>query len=84
MNAIIYSKPNCRYCTLAKELLNRQAIEYQEFIINPDKTTFAPNQQTATKAQLLELLPNATTVPQIWLDGKHIGGYTELDAFFKG
>ena len=28
---------------------------------------------------LLELVPNARTMPQIWLDGEHLGGYYELE-----
>ena len=36
-----------------------------------------------TKEQLLEASPNARTVPQIFLDGQLIGGFTELDEYFK-
>lgn len=33
--------------------------------------------------QFLEAVPNARTVPQVFLDGKLIGGYTELNAYFN-
>ena len=32
---------------------------------------------------LLELVPNARTMPQIWLDGEHLGGYYELESKLK-
>ena len=32
---------------------------------------------------LLELVPNARTMPQIWLDGDHLGGYYELEKKLK-
>jgi glutaredoxin 3 len=37
-----------------------------------------------SKEDLLEAVPNARTVPQIFLDDKLIGGYTELKQFLKG
>jgi glutaredoxin 3 len=85
MKAEIYTKTSCSFCDRAKTLLNDKGIEYQEFIISPGfgEKTLGPNQSYVTKAALLEKAPNAKTVPQIWLEGSYIGGYTELDAFFK-
>jgi len=40
-------------------------------------------QTTWTKEQLLEAVPNARTVPQIFLDDKLIGGFTELKQYFE-
>ena len=75
MKAIVWSKPNCPQCTSAKQLLKIKGIEYEE-----------KNIADGHKIQdLLALVPNAKTMPQIWLDDKHIGGYKELqeklDAF---
>ena len=68
MKAIIWSKPNCPQCTSAKQLLKIKGIEYEE-----------KNIADGHKIQdLLALVPNAKTMPQIWLDDKHIGGYKEL------
>lgn len=85
MKAEIYSKPNCPYCVKAKYLLEKHNIEYQEYIISAGfgEELLKENQQYVTREQLLEVAPNAKTVPQIWLEGNYIGGFTELDSFFK-
>jgi len=68
MKAIVWSKPNCPQCTSAKQLLQLNNIEYEE-----------KNIAEGHKIQdLLALVPNAKTMPQIWLDEEHIGGYLEL------
>ena len=68
MKAIVWSKPNCPQCTSAKQLLKIKGIEYEE-----------KNIADGHKIQdLLALVPNAKTMPQIWLDEEHIGGYLEL------
>jgi glutaredoxin len=85
MQAEIYTKANCQYCTKAKELFKEKGISYREFIISPGfgETTLESHQQYVSKAMLIEKAPNAKTVPQIWLEGNYIGGYTELSAFFS-
>jgi glutaredoxin 3 len=85
MKADIYTKINCSYCVKAKELFNEKGISYQEYIISSGfgESALTENQQYVTKAMLLEKAPNAKTVPQIWLEGNYIGGYTELAAFFN-
>ena len=82
MQAEIYTKTICPWCDKAKELLNELNIPYQEFILSPgyDENQPETNQRYVTRAQLLEKLPNAKTVPQIWIDGEHIGGCTDLQA----
>jgi len=84
MQAEIYSKLDCPYCVKAKALLTEKGIPYREYIVSTGlgEKQAAANQQYVTKADLLEKYPTAKTVPQIWLDGKHIGGYTELAAHF--
>ncbi len=80
MKAIVYSKEHCPYCTRAKSLLDKIGIPYEEYIIKMPDTTklLSENQHWVTREELLEKAPNARTVPQIWIDGEHIGGYTEL------
>lgn len=81
MKAIIYSKEHCPFCIRAKALLDKLNISYDEFVIGePGSKLLESNQQWATREDLLERAPNARTVPQIWLDGEHVGGYTELAA----
>ena len=68
MKAIVWSKPACPFCVKAKNLLKSKGIEYEE-----------KNIADGHKIQdLLEAVPNAKTMPQIWLDDTHIGGYYEL------
>lgn len=70
MTAIIWSKDNCTYCVQAKKLLEQKGIRFEERKIGDGYT----------KEDLLESVPNARTVPQIFLDGELIGGFTELRA----
>jgi glutaredoxin 3 len=85
MKAEIYSKDNCPYCVQAKELLTKLNIAYDEYTISAGmgEPTARPNQYFVTRNQLLERLPTAKTVPQIWIDGKHIGGFDDLEAEVK-
>ena len=72
-NVIIWSTPTCNFCVKAKTTLNILKIDYEEKIIGKDYT----------KEQFLEAVPNARTVPQIFIDDKHIGGYNELLDFLE-
>lgn len=71
--AIVWSKDYCPYCVNAKKLLDIKGIAYEERNIS---------QGTWTKQQLLESVPNARTVPQIFIDGTLIGGYDQLKNYF--
>jgi glutaredoxin len=68
MKATIWSKENCTFCVQAKQLLESKGIEFEERKIGKDWT----------KEQLLEAVPTARTVPQIFLDEQYVGGYQEL------
>jgi len=86
MHATLYTKDNCQFCTRAKALLDSKAIPYTELILDingRDDRALTESQSWATRDQLMAANPNAKTVPQIWLDGEHIGGYTELAARFQ-
>lgn len=69
MRATIWSKDNCSFCTQAKKLLDSKGIEYEERNISTGQWT---------KEQLLESVPTAKTLPQIFLDDRYVGGFTEL------
>ena len=73
MKAIVWSKNQCPYCDQAKALLKQKGIEFEERNMSKDWT----------KEQLLEAVPTARTVPQIILNEKLIGGYTELKKLFE-
>ena len=68
MKATVWSKPGCPQCVSAKQLLKTKGIEYEEKNIA----------QGHNIQDLLELVPNARTMPQIWLNEEHIGGYEQL------
>ena len=70
---IVWSKPMCPYCDMAKNLLKQKEISYEERKIG----------EGWTREQLLEALPNVRSVPQIIINGKAIGGYQELKVFFE-
>jgi glutaredoxin 3 len=74
MKAIVWSKDACPFCVQAKALLELRGIEYEERNVSQDWT----------KEQLLEAVPNARTLPQIFLDNQHIGGFTDLRAHLRG
>lgn len=73
MKAIVWSKPSCPYCVMAKKLLEQKGYEIEERVIGLG----------FTKVQLLEAVPDARTVPQIFLDEKYIGGYDKLQDHFN-
>ena len=68
MRAIVWSKDNCPYCDQAKSLLKMKGIEYEERNIN----------QGWDREDLFAAVPGARSVPQIFLDDRLIGGFTEL------
>lgn len=74
MKAIVWSKDSCPFCVQAKALLEARGIEYEERNVSKDWT----------REQLLEAVPNARTLPQIFLDEEHIGGFTDLRSYLRG
>ena len=73
MKAIVWSKQQCPYCEQAKQLLAQRGITYEERKIGSG----------FTREQLLEAVPTARTVPQIFIDDQLIGGFTELKKHFE-
>ena len=83
MNVIVWSKTNCAFCLKAKHLLKDKNIDFEERLIG----------QKWSREELLEMVPDARSVPQIIIDEKVVGGYNKLvkylntldipDTFFK-
>lgn len=73
MKNIVWSKYNCPYCDQAKALLKQNGVQFEERKIGDGWT----------KEELLESIPTARTVPQIIIDDKLIGGFTELKNYLK-
>ena len=69
MEVIVYSKTVCPYCTQAKAFLKKNDIGYQEINLDDDleRTKFYESVGAGVRS-----------VPQIFVDGERIGGFTEL------
>jgi glutaredoxin len=68
MQAVIWSKYNCALCDQAKALLNQNSIPYEDRRID----------EGWAKEDLLEVVPHARSVPQIFLNEEYVGGFLEL------
>ena len=68
---VIYSSPYCGYCTRAKALLARKGVSYRDIdvIAEPGR-----------RAEMVERAGGRTTVPQIFINGCHVGGCDDLHA----
>jgi glutaredoxin 3 len=66
----IYTTPFCGYCARAKALLDSKGVSYEERDVMMDDKARAEMRARA----------NRTSVPQIFIDGQHIGGSDELAA----
>lgn len=73
MKAIVWSKYHCQFCDQAKALLSSKGIEFEERKIGDGWT----------KEELLEAVPTARTVPQIFIENKLIGGFTDLQKYIS-
>ena len=69
MKAIVYSTRICPYCVRAKMLLEKRKIDYIEYKVDENNEMFQ---------QMLELSNGRQSVPQIFIDDKHVGGYDDL------
>lgn len=66
---IIYGTLTCPYCSNAKDLLKSKGVAYQEVLVDQD---------LAKREEMLAKSNGSRTVPQIFIDGKHVGGYSDL------
>jgi len=71
---VVWSRNNCPYCVRAKNLLDIQDLKYEERNIS---------EGVWSREQLLEACPGARTVPQIVMNDTVIGGYDQLEEYFK-
>jgi glutaredoxin-like protein len=63
----VFTREGCGFCVRAKGLLNDAGIEFEELLLNRDYTD-----------QTLRAVSASITYPQVFIDGKHIGGSDEL------
>jgi glutaredoxin 3 len=67
----IYTKFGCPYCARAKALLTEKSVEFEEYEINSEP---------GKRDEMLERSGGGHTVPQIFIDGRHVGGSDDLAA----
>lgn len=68
---IVYSGPACPYCVRAKELLKRKGVSFTEYNVKEDAVRFE---------EMLGKSNGRKTIPQIFINGQHIGGSDDLHA----
>jgi glutaredoxin 3 len=65
----IYTSPWCGYCSRAKSLLGKKGVAYEEFDVTSD---------TSLREVMVQRANGRSTVPQIFIEGQHVGGCDEL------
>lgn len=60
----IYTRPRCGFCTAAKRLLDGKGLSYQEIDVA---------EQPARRSEMVERSGGRNTLPQIFVDGRHLG-----------
>lgn len=68
MNIVIWSKTNCPQCEQAKLYVKSKELTYEERLLGDEWTV----------EQLREVVPNAKSVPQVFIDDEYVGGLKEL------
>tara|TARA_B100001996_G_scaffold112546_1_gene85209 strand:- start:315 stop:569 length:255 start_codon:yes stop_codon:yes gene_type:complete len=73
-NITMYTGPMCNFCDAAKRLFSRNNLEYKEIDISS---------KDGLRDEMIKKANGQRTIPQIFFDDKHIGGYVELRALEK-
>ena len=66
---LLYTTEWCGYCRAAKQLLRTKGHVFEEIMVDADPPK---------RAEMIDRAGGVRTVPQIFIDGSHVGGYTEL------
>lgn len=70
MDATVFTRKGCPHCTRAKQALTNAGIGFEELVLNRDYTD-----------RTLRAVTDRTTFPQIFINGVHVGGADELEAW---
>ena len=73
MEIIVYSKNNCVFCNKAKQMLKNLGLDYKEKKMEDFESV---------ESMLEDIGKKVRTMPQIKIDGKLVGGYTQLVEYF--
>lgn len=68
---VLYTSPICPYCIRAKQLLKRKGISYVDIDVWGNRKN---------RAEMIEKAGGRTTVPQIFINDRHVGGCDDLYA----
>jgi len=71
----MYSTPQCSWCDRVAKMLEEYEVIVEKIDVSGDKTLMKEMQKAAGK--------KVTTVPQVIIDGKFVGGYTEVERFIN-
>ena len=67
-NIEVFSGPACSYCAAARKLLDKHGLSFVEIDVS----------QPDGRAEFQARLPRVRSIPQVFADGEHIGGYDDL------
>lgn len=70
-DVVLYTKPGCPYCIAAMGLLTRKGVDFTEIVASSDPEK---------KAEMIQKSGGKATFPQIFINGKHIGGSDDMSA----
>lgn len=66
----VFTKPGCPFCAKAKQVLIDNKLQFEEVVLGQDATSVS-----------LRAITGKTSVPQVFIGGKHIGGSEELEVY---
>ena len=75
MKAKLYGTPKCSWCNRVSKMLGENEIEVEKIDVSGNKVLIKEMQKAAGKKII--------TVPQVIIDGKFVGGYTEVERFIN-
>ena len=67
----LFTKPGCGHCAIAKELLAQRNIQFEEIVLGRDATSVS-----------LRAICGRESVPQLFIEGRHIGGADDVKSYF--
>jgi len=73
-NILMYTGPRCNFCDAAKRLLTRNNLTYKEIDISIED---------GLREEMIKKANGRRTIPQIFFDDNHVGGYEELRVLEK-
>jgi glutaredoxin-like protein len=73
LDVTVFTREGCPFCTRAKGMLRDAGIQYDELVLNRDFAEVT-----------LRAVAGASSVPQVFVDGEHIGGSDDLEQFLAG